>query len=288
MSDEIKKSPEKSDKFRLVVMNDETFEEVGSYKLTLFNIYALISTILVIVVIFVVSLIVFTPLKRLVPGYGNVNAHSKAIKNSKEVDALEKEIAARDHYIETLQRLIDGNFETADQNEANLPVLKDSIREIAPITEDSIIREMVAREEWLSLPEPTQNENTSKIALEELYFIPPVKGYVTDEFMPEKAHFGTDIAASKNSAIKSTLEGRVLVSDWTLETGYVIGIQHSNNLISFYKHNSVLLKKVGSFVKAGEAIAIIGDTGDLSDGPHLHFELWHNGNPVDPAEYINF
>jgi murein DD-endopeptidase MepM/ murein hydrolase activator NlpD len=106
--------------------------------------------------------------------------------------------------------------------------------------------------------------------------------------MPEKRHFGIDILAPRNTPIKSALDGWVVQSDWTLETGNTIGIQHENNIITFYKHNSVLLKKVGSYVKAGEAVAIIGNTGEMTDGPHLHFELWYKGNPVDPADYINF
>lgn len=119
-------------------------------------------------------------------------------------------------------------------------------------------------------------------------FFSPIKGIVTEKFQPLSSHYGVDIASKKDEAIKSCLDGTVIMSSWTSETGYVIAIQHNNNLISLYKHNSILLKKIGGFVRAGEAIAIVGNTGEISSGPHLHFELWYNGSAVNPEEYINF
>jgi murein DD-endopeptidase MepM/ murein hydrolase activator NlpD len=124
--------------------------------------------------------------------------------------------------------------------------------------------------------------------IEQLFFAPPLKGEVSAHFDRKKNHYGIDILAPKNTPIKATMDGYVIVSDWTLETGNTIGIQHENGILSFYKHNSTLLKKTGSYVRAGEAIAIIGNTGALTSGPHLHFELWHKGKPLDPADYVNF
>ena len=154
----------------------------------------------------------------------------------------------------------------------------------------------IEQQEKFSIPEKSSNYDPVKInssnsstRIAELYFTPPLRGgYITAEFQPSKKHYGIDITAPKNTPIQSAMDGTVIISDWTLETGNIIGIQHKNNLVSFYKHNSVLLKKVGSFVKAGEAVAIIGNTGQLSDGPHLHFEIWHNSQPVNPTNYINF
>jgi murein DD-endopeptidase MepM/ murein hydrolase activator NlpD len=119
-------------------------------------------------------------------------------------------------------------------------------------------------------------------------FFPPLKGTVTSRFDAPRKHFGIDIVSNANESIKATLDGTVLLSNFTSETGYVIALQHGNNLVSFYKHNSALLKKAGDFVKAGEVIAIIGSSGELSSGPHLHFELWYNGTPLDPLKYIAF
>ena len=158
-----------------------------------------------------------------------------------------------------------------------------------------MLRSRLIQQEEFSVPksgqpayEQVKISPTNGARIEELYFIPPLRGYITADFQPSKKHYGIDIAAPKNTPIKSAMAGTVIISDWTLETGNIIGIQHKNNLVSFYKHNSVLLKKIGSFVKAGEAVAIIGNTGQLSDGPHLHFEIWHNGQPVNPTNYINF
>jgi len=121
-----------------------------------------------------------------------------------------------------------------------------------------------------------------------MYFTSPLNGEVAAAFMPDKGHYGIDILAPKNTAIKAAMDGYVFFSDWTLETGNTIGIQHTNNVITFYKHNATLLKKAGNFVRAGEGVAIIGNTGELTNGPHLHFELWHKGKPVDPGEYVDF
>lgn len=121
-----------------------------------------------------------------------------------------------------------------------------------------------------------------------MFFTPPLTGEISAKWSPEKKHYGVDILAPKNTAIKAAMDGYVFLSDWTMETGNTLGIQHANNTITFYKHNSALLKKAGSYVKAGEAVAIIGNTGMLSDGPHLHFELWHKGKSVNPMEYVDF
>ncbi len=120
------------------------------------------------------------------------------------------------------------------------------------------------------------------------YFFPPLKGYVTNEFEPRSDHFGIDVVAPENEPVKAVMDGVVIFSQWTSETGYVIGLQHGNNLLTLYKHNSVLLKKEGNFVKAGDAIAIIGNSGEQTTGPHLHFELWYNGQPINPRDYIVF
>jgi murein DD-endopeptidase MepM/ murein hydrolase activator NlpD len=126
------------------------------------------------------------------------------------------------------------------------------------------------------------------LPIEGIFFVNPLKGEITSQFDLKKNHIGVDIVAPKNTAIKSALSGYVFLADWTLETGHTIGIQHANNLITFYKHNAALLKKVGAFVKAGEAIAIIGNTGTKTDGPHLHFELWYKGIVMDPTDFISF
>ena len=132
------------------------------------------------------------------------------------------------------------------------------------------------------------NVSPRDIPLEQMYFTAPVAGSISAGFDSESGHIGVDIIAPKNTPIKSAMDGWVIASDWTLDTGNTIAVQHTNNIVTFFKHNSVLLKKTGEFVKAGEAIAIIGNTGELTDGPHLHFELWHRGAPVNPVDYVSF
>lgn len=277
------------DTYRLVVMNDESFEEVGSYKLTLLNLYTAISAAIVLVAVLVILLIAFTPLKRIIPGYGNADAGQLRSIN-KTLDELEEELNTYKTYNESYQKKLTGNAETVDDVQRDDIKEVSNLQNVSRIKEDEILRKEVEEDEQLQQRAMLESINaTSKeIPLEQLYFMPPLTGIVSDPFMPEKKHYGIDILAPKNTPVKAMMDGYVISSDWTLETGNTIAIQHSNSLISFYKHNSALLKETGNYVKAGEAVAIIGNTGTLSDGPHLHFELWHKGKPVDPADFINF
>lgn len=278
--------------YRLVIMNDETFAEVGSYRLTLLNVYIALSTIIVIIAVLVTVSIAYTPLKRYIPGYsGNVSDDREVYELYRQVEKMEKELAANRTYTESVRRLLVGDPQTADEVPQAKDQLKDSsMVEVGRTVEDNQLRREVEIAEIGEIASSGRVTNFSPrdIPLEQLFFSPPVNGEISAAFEVDKKHYGVDILAPKNTAIKTAMDGYVFFSDWTQETGYTIGIQHANNIITFYKHNSVLLKKVGSFVRSGEAVAIIGNTGTLSSGPHLHFELWHKGIPVDPAEYISF
>lgn len=274
--------------YRLIVMNHETFEEVGSYRLSLLNVYVVISLIIVGVALIVGSLIVFTPLRTYVPGYGDVNEQKELMMLNEELDALQKEVKAQQAYNDNIRRILVGEeIETEQASEAPI----DSVVEVDPIIEDEMLRKEVELDEELlerELLSKSSNYVSKELPVEQMFFVPPITGVVSSGFDLQKKHYGIDIIAPKNTPVKSIMDGFVFVSDWTLETGNTIGIQHSNNLISFYKHNSALLKQAGSFVKAGEAVAIIGNTGELSDGPHLHFEIWHKGKAINPAQFIIF
>lgn len=276
--------------YRLVIMNNETFEEIGSYRLSLLNVYIALSTLMVLVAILVVSLIVFTPLKRLVPGYGDVSSHPELIHLNREIDSLSEALEAQQVYTESFRKILVGDVETIQEVPEEEYQPGDSTLQVDRIKEDEILRREVELEEIQEIAQLTKANNFSSrdLPLEQMYFTLPLSGEVSAGFAPDKKHYGVDVLAPKNTAIKAVMDGWVIASDWTLETGNTIGIQHANNIVTFYKHNSVLLKEIGSFVKAGEAVAIIGNTGTLSDGPHLHFELWSKGVPVDPAQYINF
>lgn len=275
--------------YRLVVMNHDTFEEVGSYKLTLLNIYIILSTIVMFVAVFVVLAIIFTPAKRFIPGYGDVSAQSEMLAIYETLDSIEYYSKATDQYTNSIQRVLTGNSQLAPDNPP--PALtRDTSISIEASEEELKLREEVSLATLNESNRKGGNTNVSPndLPLEQIYFSSPLSGEVSSGFEPDKKHYGIDVIAPKGTPIKSALDGWVLMSDWTQETGNTIGIQHANNIITFYKHNSTLLKKVGEFVKAGEAIAVIGNTGELTDGPHLHFELWHKGQAVDPSDYVRF
>ncbi len=275
--------------YRLVVMNDESFEEVGSYKLSLLNLYVAISAAIVLVVILVSTLIFFTPIKRLVPGYGDASS-GDLLEINRTIANLEKQLKEQKNYTDSFRRMITGDDETESDVKEEKIIEIDSLQAVPIIKEDEILRQEVEEDVQSQQRQKIGSINVSSndMPLEQLYFMPPITGVVSEQFMPDKKHYGTDILAPKNTPVKATLDGFVISSDWTLETGNTISIQHSNNLISFYKHNSALLKETGNFIKAGEAVAIIGNTGTLSNGPHLHFELWHKGKPINPEDFITF
>jgi len=279
--------------YRLVIMNNETFEEVGSYRLSLLNVYVLLSTLIVLVGILMWMLITYTPLRRYIPGYSGTSSNQQELvfELSQKVEKLETDASYSKTYIESLRRMLTHNVDTLVQEPVSTTENTDEEDlYILPSEEEIAIREDVQLE---AIGQQAQDWTRpvnyySAKSLEQFHFISPVSGEVTQRFNREKRHLGVDIIAPTNTAIRAALDGYVFFSDWTLETGNVIGIQHANNTVSFYKHNSVLLKEESSYVKAGEAVAVIGDTGTKTSGPHLHFELWHNGQPVDPEEYISF
>jgi murein DD-endopeptidase MepM/ murein hydrolase activator NlpD len=282
------------DHYRLVILNDETFEEVGSYKLSLLNVYVMLSMLVVLVSFVVVLAIAFTPVKRLIPGYGSGGDNAELVQLYHDLDSLEQLTAAQERYNEGIRRMLVGEVEYAPdappknrkKEDLAIPEAKKSEAEeqLRSEVEMDIVREATGQ----SQPNAPVNVSPREVPLEQMYFTPPLGGSISATFDPEKNHFGVDVVAPKNTPVKATMDGWVISSDWTLETGNTVAIQHTNNIVSFYKHNSALLKKAGSYVRAGEAIAIIGNTGELTDGPHLHFELWHRGKPVNPTDFVNF
>ena len=288
------------DKYRLVVMNDETFEEVSSFKLTPLNVYTILSSLIVGTAILVTLLIIYTPLKRYIPGYGDMTRDAEVAALLGKAKELENEVAATRLYTENMRKLLNndvsgitkadvakqgGDTDTNDSTGTNEAVER--------IPEDDALRSAVAAGNVTNTAGAASADGVAgtilrDIPLEQLFFMPSVSGEVTAKFDPGKDHFGIDVAAPRNTAIKAAADGMVVFGGYTVETGYSIAIQHPNNVVTMYKHNSLLLKKAGSPVKAGEAIAIIGNSGENSSGPHLHFELWYKGRPVNPADYINF
>jgi murein DD-endopeptidase MepM/ murein hydrolase activator NlpD len=284
-------------KFRLVIMNEDTFQEIASFKLTLFNFYLLGSSVLVFVGFLALVFIAVTPIKRYLPGYGLGSSSEEVLSLMRKVEEVENEMNAQRIYLNNVKRMLTGDVETEEDipvPEKNLISNLVNLEEqnlSAPSEEDNELRKEVELENIGNLAKRsryTGNGKSEDMPIEGVFFVNPVKGEITSQFDLKKNHFGVDIVAPKNTAIKAALSGYVFLADWTLETGHTIGIQHANNLITFYKHNAALLKKVGAFVKSGEAIAIIGNTGTKTEGPHLHFELWYKGIVMDPTDFISF
>lgn len=280
-----------NNKYRLVVMNDTSLEEKLSFRLSRMNVYILFSTLCVVLVLLTASAIILTPLKLYIPGYQDVGLRRDAIQLNSRMDSTSQVVQAQGKWVETVQSILSGNPEALENfssvNE-ELPLTENSYDTVnlSNISkEDSILRSEMEVAETYELFSESKKERTE---ISDLFFTKPVNGVVSDTFNLNTDHFGIDLVAGEQEPVKAVLDGMIIMNEWSTETGYILAIQHDYNLVSFYKHNSVLLKKVGTFVKAGDAIAIIGDSGELSDGPHLHFELWYNQSPVNPIDYILF
>jgi murein DD-endopeptidase MepM/ murein hydrolase activator NlpD len=276
-------------KYRLVISNEETFEEKISFRLSRLNVFVVAGTITIFLIVGTIFLIAFTPLREYIPGYTDVSLYDKVKRLQYLTDSLEVDMNRKSMYIQNIKRIVEGKDFSGDtalyQDEGmNLQDVHYSRS-----SEDSILREVYDNESSFDLYY-NENEELSESSspVTGYNFFNPLKGIITSEFNMATQHYGVDIVANRNDAVKATLDGTVIFADWTVKTGHVISIQHKGNFISVYKHNSMLLKNQGSFVKAGEPIAIVGESGELSTGPHLHFELWYNGAPVNPREYIAF
>ncbi len=273
------------DKFRLIIYNDNTFEEVWYIRLSRFNLLALLSSLFILIIGGVFALVAYTSIRELIPGYPDGNMRRTIYMNAVKLDSLENEIRMRDQYFRNIRALVSGE-EPDNLVDLTDTTVDNSSLDFSTSLEDSVLRIQIEEEEQYNLSVLVYDVTPRDLA--GIHFFAPVRGLITQSFNSRDNHFGTDIGAAHNEVVKATLDGTVTLADWTVETGYTIAIQHENNLISVYKHNAELLKKVGNVVKAGDAIAIIGNSGELTTGPHLHFELWHNGTAIDPQTYIVF
>tara|TARA_B100000809_G_scaffold125819_1_gene124063 strand:- start:1318 stop:2184 length:867 start_codon:yes stop_codon:yes gene_type:complete len=272
-------------KYRLVILNDDTFEEKVSLRLSQLNVFVVLGISSLLLILLVILLIAFTPLKEFIPGYANVNIRKQGVENFLKSDSIEVALAENNLYINNIKHIIQDELAELDDesvvdSSANYEGIKNE-----PIEEDSVLRNMIETEEKYNL---FNKAGSTPGNISSFIFLQPLKGTVTNRFNFKEQHFGIDVVAPKNEAIKATLDGTVIFAEWTVETGYVIQLQHADNIVSIYKHNSVLHKKAGDYVRAGEVIAIVGNSGELSTGPHLHFELWYNGIAINPEDYMMF
>jgi len=276
------------DRYRLIIYNDDTLKEVGFMRLTGFNFLWVLGLVTVVMSGLVYVLIAYTSIREFIPDYPDSNLRRMIIHNSQLVDSLEMEIQKRDRFFQNMSNIISGR----DPLDVGVGSPDDSIHEVKNINlskseRDSLMRVELEQEEQLNLAVSSnaskQEENSNT-----LFFYKPVNGVITNLFDAAQKHYGIDIVSKPNELVKSVLDGTVVMATWTIETGHVVYVQHSQDFISVYKHNSEILKREGTKVRAGEPVAVIGNSGEYSTGPHLHFELWKNGVPVDPQQYIIF
>ncbi len=269
-------------KYRFVVLNEDTFEERFSFKLNRLNALILGSLFSVLLVGVTIFLIAFTPLKEYIPGYSSTSLKKKATDLVYKVDSLQQKLAVNDLYIQNIQQVLTGKVKDINLNKDSIAEqlrIEDADLKISPV--DSVFREDVEREDRYSVFEKATKKT-------DLVFFAPINGKITDVYSIEDKHYAIDIAVEKDSPVKAVADGTVIFTGFTAETGFVIILEHAKGFLSVYKHNSSIHKEQGDIVKSGEAIANAGSTGELSTGPHLHFELWNDGFPVDPLNYIDF
>jgi len=272
-------------RYRLVILNEDTFEERISFQVNRLNVVIIIILSSILLIGLTSVFIAFTPLREYIPGYSSTALRQKATEMAYKVDSLEIKMLENDQYLKSIRAALRGEQNFTDQNDtASAPAIQ-SIKptdvDFSPSQEDLALREEVEEEDKYNVMEEAVFQSNFS-------FYTPVKGIITATYAIQEKHYAVDIATSKNEPVKATADGTVIFAEWSVETGYVVIIEHQFGLISVYKHNASLLTQQGDLVEAGQVIATTGDTGELSSGTHLHFELWIDGNPIDPTEFISF
>ncbi|NKI26865.1 M23 family metallopeptidase [Arenibacter sp. 6A1] len=271
-------------KYRLVILNENTFEEKISFKLSRLNVFVTGSLFIVGLIGLTTLLIAFTPLREYIPGYSSTKLKRQAIELTYKTDSLVTVLNYTNKYLGSIRQVLRGDIEYSEVDRDSLfeqYKLDPSSVDLTPIKEDSILRSEVDMEDKYSLFERNLN-------LPGMVLFSPLSGTISQGYHPERKHYAVDVVAPKDSPIKAVANGTVIFAEWTAETGYVIILEHANGLISVYKHNGSLNKSQGDMVRAGEVVASVGNTGELTTGPHLHFELWSNGSAVNPLDFIDF
>jgi murein DD-endopeptidase MepM/ murein hydrolase activator NlpD len=268
---------------RFVILDEDTFEEKFAFQLSLMNVFVLVGLSAIFLIIITALIIAYTPLRELIPGYTSSKLKSEAINLALKYDKLEKELDYNNNYIQAVQKILTGELDYAKFHKDSLYNTNElaNVDEQQPSKDEIKLREAVEQEDKYNYFEKTE----SKLSM---VFFQPAKGIITDGFNRNKKHFAIDIALPKDTPIKSIANGHVVFSDWTPSTGHVVIISHQQGIMSVYKHLSSSTKSISDFVRSGEVIAMSGNTGYETTGVHLHFELWKDGVPINPKDYINF
>ncbi len=273
-------------KYLLIIRNEENFAEKTSFSFTYSRV------ILLGVTTFIVMLLISLFLVRTLlnqwfdPRHAQLEANKKLVAMSIKIDSLDLEMRKKDRFILNFQKIVMGDsvsidYTSTDEEETQINRTDLNKEDLAEI--DSQFRE-----EFESSGVTLATFSSVNSDLHEIFFYSPITGFISDRYNVTEAHYGVDVVAKKNEPVKCVADGTVVFASWTQDSGHVIMVQHRGNLVSVYKHNAEILKKVGNFVSGGEIISIVGNTGDLTDGPHLHFELWSDGSPVNPEDFVSF
>ena len=270
--------------YRIVIFNDHNLHIIKQIRFNAKTFLLALVFIVFCIIVGVTMLIAFTPLREYIPGYPTGAMRQMLIKNVLVVDSLETEIQKRDRYFNDFRGMLSGNISKSDTSVKRGTILRPDQVQFKKIDHDSIFKNELSHEKNNLGIKSSANRG----GISSLLFFPPINGLVTSKYNAIEGHFGVDVVGSLNSKVSATLDGTVVFAGWTIESGYVIYVQHEQNLITVYRHNSELLKVLGDRVKAGEAIAIMGNSGKETSGPHLHFEMWLNGVSINPEDYIKF
>lgn len=271
-------------KYRLVILNEDTFEERVSLKLTRLNVFVVVTLSAILLIAGTTFLIAFTGLREYIPGYSSAALKREATELAYKTDSLQTVLVLNNQYYESIKKVLTGDLEPSALNRDSLErsfQADPASFDLNPSKADSLLRQEVAQEDRFNVFETAGSAG-------EFSLFPPVKGPITDGYDLKNRHYAVDVVVARNAPVKAAADGRVIFAEWSAATGYVIMIKHDYGLISVYKHNSSITKEQGDLVKAGEVVASGGSSGELSTGPHLHFELWKEGNPVNPTDYIDF
>lgn len=270
-------------KYKLTITNENTLEEIVGIHVSKLNGVSVLLSAVTVIFLIAALIISFTPLRNYLPGYMNSEIREQVVMNALRADSLSKVIERQNMYIMNVQDIFSGKVKVDSVH---------SIDSLTMVRSEELMERTEAEEQFRKQYEETERYNlttmTDAPAVTGLIFFRPTRGMLSSAFDANRKHFGIDIAANPNESVLATLDGTVILATYTADTGYVIQVQHAQNLISVYKHCGSLLKREGDTVKAGEAIALVGNTGEKSTGPHLHFELWNRGRALDPSKYIVF
>ena len=279
-------------KYDFLMRHDESKKDIVGFKLNLLNLVLVIIGIALLLIVITIFIIAFTPLREYIPGYTDTNLNREVYELSLRADSIEREMAKKDIYFANLKKIVEGYDFAADSALASLNIyepLPQSVIDTITLRkslQDSLLRAEFEAQNQYNLFGPDYLPPTKPSSLVKNFFV-PLNGSILKAFNAQEGHFGVDIATGGDKIINATLDGTVVFANWSIDNGYCIGIQHEDSYFSIYKHNATLLKKEGEYVKAGEAIAILGRSGDKETYEHLHFELWHNGVAVNPADYMS-